>query len=378
MVGENWIWAIMIILVLMPVMVLGIPLTIYIKSVLWLRKKEILCCLSGEVLKAYFNTFYPADLNSDPPPDSKALEQKFDQLYSSSFGQTKFVIPTVLLLVTITTIFIFTAQGIKSFLLPFLGSTTTTQPYSSIAIIGFAGFAGGYMWVLLSILKRTQERQLTPFDLYAGCARIILCIPIAFAFVSFFKGILQAQALAGIAFLLGAFPMDSLLTFMRRTATSKLKLEQSFSDQATVLIELQGIERDQAEIFAKEGVSTMLQLAYSDPVDLTIRTGFSFSYTVDCCSQALAWLNFEKDMPKLRRYGLRGAQEICTFVMELTQKTGQSKKIMDEEQLWAEKTMEVLSIELTLDVIALRHMLDQIAYDPYTQFLYDVWQPDWN
>ena len=123
-------------------------------------------------------------------------------------------------------------------------------------------------------------------------------------------------------------------------------------------------------------MGTILQLAYSDPVDLTIRTGYSFSYVIDCCSQALAWLRFENNLTKMRKYGIRGAQEIITFVNELNRATEQSTEVMDEKQKRAEITLTVLATELNLDKTALNRALEEIAFDPYSQFLNDIWQPD--
>jgi hypothetical protein len=176
----------------------------------------------------------------------------------------------------------------------------------------------------------------------------------------------------------GVFPLDTLMTFLRNIAASKLNMQYRTRASGAELMKLQGIEQDQAETFSKEGVGTMLQLAYADPIDLTIRTGFSFSYVTDCCSQALAWLRFEDNMQKLKKFGLRGAQEITTFVYELSYRTDQSQEIMNQEKEWSEKTLAALAIELKMDKDNLRNILDDIAYDPYSQCLYDIWQPDWN
>jgi hypothetical protein len=330
------------------------------------------------VLRRYFETFYPTDLG---PKGTKwtpeALARMFDRHYDRCFGRLKFILPASLLTVMAAIFWVFTAQSLRPWLSAFFGAGNASES-PSFVLAGLAGFAGGYMWVLLFLARRMQQRQLTPFDLYAGSVRLVVAVPVALSFAALFQGALQAQVLPAIAFMLGAFPTTALLTFMRRTASSKLNMQESFDDPATNLTQLQGIERDHGEILSTEGVCTILQLAYSDPVDLTIRTGFSFSYVVDCCSQALAWLYLPEEIPKLRRFGLRGAMEICTFVYELTRATRQSKDRMNQEEEWATKTLEVVAADLGMDKDALRRTFDEIAYDPYTQFLYDVWQPAWN
>jgi hypothetical protein len=164
---------------------------------------------------------------------------------------------------------------------------------------------------------------------------------------------------------------------MRKLNTDKLGTKEDIEETSNVM-NLQGIGREQAERFSEEGIENVLQLAYCDPVDIAIRTGYSFSYVVDCCSQALAWLCFEKSMDTLRKYGIRGAQEIVTFVYEISRLANDEKEIQDEELAWAEKTLDVMASDLNMDKIALRRTFDEIAYDPYSQMLNDIWQSDWN
>ena len=62
-------------------------------------------------------------------------------------------------------------------------------------------------------------------------------------------------------------------------------------------------------------MSNIVALAWMDPIDLTIRTNFEFSFVVDCISQG-AFLDLCS-----RRYSAgstflrcRGAQEVSTFM----------------------------------------------------------------
>ena len=141
---------------------------------------------------------------------------------------------------------------------------------------------------------------------------------------------------------------------------SQLEQTDLVDESGRALEGLQGIGRIQAERFRAERVSTIMQLAYSNPVDLTMRTNFSPSYVIDCCSQALAWLYFEDKLIELRGYGLRGAQEIATLIREF--KDGDD---MAEEC--------VKTVTDALDLSTLKRVLIQIAEDPYTEFLQGIW-----
>ena len=373
------------IVVLLPLLALLIPVLMYLTSGWKLRRREIITCFNDDAVESYFQTFFLTDFESCEkkpgketsendglsPEDIEKLRDELNRHYVECIGRAKFLLPGLLLLSTATCFLLFSALAV-CWLLSAEGPAGARE---SLAALALAGFAGGYMWVLQLLISRWQERRLSPSDLFWGAFRLIIAVPLALALTAFFK---DAVHQAALAFMLGAFPTRTLITIVRRTAAKALSMGESFDDPAINLTKIQGIERDQAEIFAQEGVGTILQLAYSDPVDLTIRTGFSFSYVIDCCSQALAYLCFEDALPKLRQFALRGAQEITTFVYQLSRMTDQDKKVMDEEQGWAEKTLDDVARELKMEKTALRRTFDEIAFDPYAQFLDDVWQPDWN
>lgn len=128
-------------------------------------------------------------------------------------------------------------------------------------------------------------------------------------------------------------------------ASRRLGLSEAGDEGKSELEKLQGITPGLAERFQDEGASTILQLAYADPIDLTIRANLSFNFVIDCVSQAVAWLYFEKKLAVTRRYSLRGAHEIHTCVVEL-------------------------------DGTVLAKVLRQIAYDPYIEFNHDIWSND--
>jgi hypothetical protein len=192
----------------------------------------------------------------------------------------------------------------------------------------------------------------------------VLAVPLAYAVGAMFA----AQLAIPIAFLLGAFPTRSISTMARRLARRTLNLGADTDEKAESELEkLQGIDTRVAERFADEGITTIVQLAYGDPVELTMRcASFSFSFVVDCVSQALAWEYLTDDLPKLRAYSLRGAQEIANLVREL-----------DGTDLAAQKqagdTLTAAAKSLGIDAVAFERTLREIKEDPYTEFILEVW-----
>jgi hypothetical protein len=167
-----------------------------------------------------------------------------------------------------------------------------------------------------------------------------------------------------IVFFLGAFPTAQLMTIARRIATQKMGFADSQEGDVSELQSLQGIDMRKAEVFAAEGITTVLQLAYCDPIRLTIRTGLSYSYIVDCASQALLWIYFEKDVALLRQGGLRSAYEVLDLWLDYVEPTTQGG---------AQLVLNEMSKALNRPDSSLKNTLTQVAGDPYTQFLYLSW-----
>jgi hypothetical protein len=130
---------------------------------------------------------------------------------------------------------------------------------------------------------------------------------------------------------------------------------------------LQGIDTRVAERLADEGITTVLQLAYADPVELTMRcASFTFSFVVDIISQALAWIYLADNLAKIRISSLRGAQEIASLIDELDGKDAEAKHL-------ARATVNATAAAAGVAVASFERTLREIAEDPYTQFLRDVW-----
>jgi hypothetical protein len=154
------------------------------------------------------------------------------------------------------------------------------------------------------------------------------------------------------------------MSIARRIATQKLGFADSENREVSELQSLQGIDITKAEQFYAEDVTTILQLAYCDPIRLTIRTGLSYSFIVDCTCQALLWIYTEKDTAILRNSGLRSAYEVLDLGLSLED---------PNEKESAEQVIRESAVALSRPESSLRNVFEQVATDPYTQFLYLSW-----
>jgi hypothetical protein len=132
--------------------------------------------------------------------------------------------------------------------------------------------------VLSDQLGRFASRDFTSSLVSNGVFRLLIAVPFGYSIQTF------ANPAFGIplAFLIGAFPTNSLFTIARRLVGQKLNLGEEAADGKLQLESLQDITRTNAERFLDEGVSTIAELAWIDPIDLSIRANRDFNYVVDC------------------------------------------------------------------------------------------------
>src|SRR5262249_40663667 len=177
---------------------------------------------------------------------------------------------------------------------------------------------------------------------------------------------------------------DTVLKFMRRTAAIPLKLDANTeSDSVQQLTKIDGISVPIAERLIDEGVKTNLQLAYADPITLTIKTGMDFSFILDCCGQALVRMYFDDDQIKVvRKFALRtgveakGLNDTLTGYDEKAATAlgrGAAPPPRDPTEAAAQTQLEALADKLGLNPPSTRFIIDQIADDPYTDFAFEIW-----
>jgi hypothetical protein len=120
-------------------------------------------------------------------------------------------------------------------------------------------------------------------------------------------------------FFLGAFPTTTLFMVARRIVGQQLKLRDDPDSGKLELEALQSVGRANAEPFKDEGISTISQLAYADPIDLAIRTNFDFNYVIDCVSDSLLWIYIKDKIDLIQIFSLRGFQEASALMDSLNQ-----------------------------------------------------------
>jgi hypothetical protein len=334
------------------VMVL-LPIVLYLCGPWATRRDRLLANLPDDSLRLYYKQFYPA---INPPPRAEICN-KFKGDFARQYGRRHYALPLFLLAVLAAVSAFGAARSLQA-----LQNAATTPTRYALPLILVSALAGGFTWVISDLVERLRRRDFTVSDVYNASFRILISMPFGWAIAQ----LAPSGVGVPLAFLLGSFPTGTLFKIGRRLAATKLGVADDPKSGALALEKLQSITKTNAERFYDEGVSTVVQLAYADPIDLTIRTNFDFSYVIDCVSQALLWMYFENMTGMLAIYSLRGAQEAASLFDSLGD---QDPKVHAQ----AAATLKAIAGALNIPQEPLRSTLEQVARDPYTEFLCTIW-----
>jgi hypothetical protein len=341
-----WIMPVLLFLLLL------LPVFAYLLGGWKERRSEILTGMGDEAITRYFKTFHPRF----PMKDAANGQDIFRQYYSRQFGRLAFLVPILLLAAIAASLLFWSALSALDWI-----SNRPLGP-GHLPALAIAAIMGGYMYATYDMISRWSSSDLSPTDLLWQSFRLVIAVPMAYAISSAFT---PAIALT-VAFLLGAFPTTEIMKIARRLVAKKLDAGELPESSKSELQQLQGIDLRNAERLACEGITTVLQLAYADPVKLAIRTNLSFSVVVDLISQALLWIYVTEDLPQLARMGLRGAYEIRDCFLNLTRGG-------EEKQALARSFLEIASKQVKYDPAGMKNIWSQVALDPYTIFLWESW-----
>jgi hypothetical protein len=321
------------------------------------RRREIINYFQPHSILLYFKQFYSGEWRSLVGRPDDEVTAKFNQMYDSRFGIRTFSLPLGVYSLALFALVLAIAYSLARGSPRWAGATLETR--------GLFALAGAYLWVILDLISRYRQRDLVPSALYGYTFRFLFSIPLAYALSTLFND----AAAPPIAFALGAFPTDTLMLILRRQAAQRLGLANDTGTQRLELETLQGVNTSLAEKFGEIGIMTMLQLAYEDPIQLTMRTNLSFNLITDIISQALAII-YGLDLNITRPYSIRGALEASEVIDDYTQDQDQ------EARARATAVIAQLAARLKKPERIIQKILYDIHEDPYTQFLRDIWVDD--
>jgi hypothetical protein len=325
------------------------PLALYLTTGWAHRRSDFYDSFTEDAIKSYFHAFHPV-----LPQDPLKCKEQFKDYYMAQFGRSRFFWPAFLFAASALVLIFWEALSVADLI------TGIPIAPGKLPIMAVLATAGAVMWILYDAIKRWYALDITPADIYWWCFRLMIAVPMGYAMAAF----VSAAMGNAVAFLLGVLPTGELLSLGRRLANRQFGGNNSESGQISELQTLCGVDARAAERFEAEAITTILQLAYVDPIRITIRTGFTYSYVVDCICQALLWIYVKSDGDKLRQSGLRSAYEVLDLYLDLNDEASKEK---------AGKVLAEAAAAIGSPPTSLANMLEQVALDPYTVFLYLSW-----
>lgn len=310
----------------------------------WVRKEyEVRTSLSEAAKRTYLETFHRIVVT-----DAEAAT-RFDQLYRRWYGRRHFALPIAfVLLIALIENFV-----VGRAVIPLVGSGKLD--------IASAAIAGAYTFVTWDLFARMQRRNMSPADICRGALRLAIAIPVGYAFA-----LLMSESLGPfIAFAIGVFPVGALGEVLRQIANKRLGLEIGAATADDQISRLSGVDMPIAARIEDADITTIPQLAWCDPIQLSMRSNLAFGYVVDIVSQALAWVYLGDRIKNLRTMGLRGAFEIKVFLRDLNGGDQHPREL-------AQNALPVAAQLGDCPEAGLLLAFDQIANDPNTNFLYEA------
>jgi hypothetical protein len=317
----------------------------------WVRKsEEVETSLIPEAKRTYLKVFWGRDVSPAEAPT------EFSALYSRWYGRRRYWAPLALVFVIAAVENFYLAQELIRLITESVNSQSATVKLTTSA----AAIAGAYTFVTWDFFGRVQRRDLSTTDILRGALRLAMAMPVGFAFAVISDGIG-----AFLAFAVGVFPLETISTILRRLANDKLKIELGANTSPDQIGTLAGIDRSIADRIEDADITTVPQLAWCDPIQLTMRSNLAFDYVVDIVSQALAWVYLGEKLTVLRTFGLRGAYEIRLLINEMSSPDPSIKAK-------AAAVLPVAAAAVNMPLEGFEYALVLIAEDNATQFLFDA------
>lgn len=357
----------------------------------WTRRKDEICKTLNRSAKQRYLAIFHKETCSEAQAD-----RAFERVYLDEYGLKYFVIPLAILFLVAAVGNFFLASALQELVKPGAGAKQFNVAASAIA--------GAYTFICWDLFSRMQRLTLSRVDVLRTTLRLVVALPVGFAFAA----LLNDSLAAFVAFGMGAFPVQVINTILQRQMKKRLDLEWDTHGPRDQVFLLSGIDTPIAERIEDADITTITQLAWADPIQLTMRTNLQFAFVIDIVGQALAWVYLEDKLKPLGVVGLHGAVEIRFLlsdlgVIESTNPAGGSltmesrevterlggveiteeitefapagdKKSDEYARAAAEAALKAAAKLIDIDVAALMYAFIQIGEDPTAEFLETSWE----
>lgn len=243
------------------------PLLAFLWSGWRQRSREILGSLNATAKKQYLSIFQKSDKkNSILMPDARA-EAAFEKFYNDEYGLQKFFGPLALFFIVVVVESFLLADALPTFILA--KADVTAPPFGTVA----AALAGGYTFACWDLFARMQQKTLSRAAILRATLRFAVAVPIGVVFATLSKENPQL-----VVFAIGVFPIQGISDLLQRLIKKFFPAQEKTAAARDQVFALSGIDTMNAERIDDADITTITQLAWADPVQLTMRTNLQFAF----------------------------------------------------------------------------------------------------
>ena len=341
------------------------------RTVLVSKKFEMrMILLRGESLTKYLSAYgstqgkITEDLE-DEEARASLVSGIVDQIFRLEYSKSEYL-PALLLNVFVTVLLMLLAMssvGIPMGLPPVL---TEHLPNTSEVTDIIAGGVGAFIWGIYELAERYRSGDLAPDSLFRMAARMLIA-----SAVGALVGVIVNERLAWpIAFGVGVLPVATVKSFISERTLKALKLSSAPTIQENPPFTcLQGWNQDVCDKLQLARITSVEQLACTNPFQIFLRSNLDWRVILDLCDQALLVVYIAENAEKIRKLGFRSAVELAVIDWD-----------KDNSEFFADMSRDdvinQIASSLGMETLPVRMLIRSISEDITVSLIATLWSDD--
>lgn len=229
-----------------------------------------------------------------------------------------------------------------------------------------AGGIGALVWSIYEFAERYRSGDLAADSIFRMGSRMLIVSAVG----AFLATLLNERLALPTAFGIGVLPIDSIRSFLNTQTSKALKLPALESKHPdTLFLSIQGWNDLVCEKLTRAGISSVEQLACTNPFQIFLRSNLDWRVILDLCDQALLILYIGPKIESIRSLGFRSAGELAEINWSKDDKDSFS-------QFSYEEAIQEIASALGMEVIQVRMLMRSISEDISVSLLATLWSDD--
>jgi hypothetical protein len=224
-----------------------------------------------------------------------------------------------------------------------------------------SALAGALLWGVYDAVQRFEAVELTPASLLYISLRLFLAPVIAPLVGDAFTESVKLL----VAFGIGAFPVKTLIDFVKGRARTQLNIGAEETEKPTLQL-LQGMTSDLLQLVQDQGFESVEHLAGADPVRLIFRINMPWKVILDLIDQSILVTYVGDKIARLRPLGIRGAIELATIQEDIDDPDPAKQTAVGQLVTAIAKAAEV-------DESGVRNMIQNAYEDVQVNLIWSFW-----